>query len=263
MSTNEAAGQGDKMAAMFAELQKKSETGLTTGLSHVTDDQKTYKQERESKAYDFGDLYEKKKAAEERRKAKEAEQQGAAGAGTATTTAAAKKAAAEPVFGLTMSRFQVKNFYGGPEENQIRKTIDEIAVNQSVVMTNCEHTVLQIKGKFNSLTVMNCSNVAIGFENVVSTIEVSNCKNVTVHVSGVVRSCQLDKSSEVNIILADSEVARNVQLVTSVCSSVNVRFPDKDDAEDLIEKPLPEQYISTIVPDGKGFFKLVTKPSDN
>merc|ERR1712000_222435 len=125
------------------------------------------------------------------------------------------------------------------------------------------HTVLQVQGKFNSLTVMNCSNVAIGFENVVSTIEISNCTNVTVHVTGVVRSCQVDKSSEVNLVFANSEVARSVQVVTSVCSSVNVRFPDKDDAEDLIEKPLPEQYVSTIVPDGKGFFKLVTKPSDN
>lgn len=253
--------QGDKIAAMFAELQKKSEAGLTTGLSHVTDDQKTYKQERESKAYDFGDLFEKKKAAEERRKAKEAEHQAEA-SGTSAATAV-KKAPAEPVFGLTLSRFQVKNFIGGPEENQIRKTIDEIAVNQSVVMTNCEHTVLQIQGKFNSLTVMNCSNVAIGFENVVSTIEISNCKNVTVHVTGVVRSCQVDKSSEVNLVFTNSEVARSVQLVTSVCSSVNVRFPDKDDQDDLIEKPIPEQFVSVIVADGKGFYKLVTKPSDN
>ena len=254
-SEQQAGGQGDKMAAMFAELQKKSETGLTTGLAHVTDDQKTYKQEREGKAYDFGDLYEKKKAAEERRKA--------AAEGSASASGAAKKPPAEPVFGLNLSRFQVKNFIGGPEEKQIRKTIDEIAVNQSVVMTNCEHTVLQVQGKFNSLTVMNCSNVAIGFENVVSTIEISNCTNVTVHVTGVVRSCQVDKSSEVNLIFANSEVARSVQVVTSVCSSVNVRFPDKDDADDLIEKPVPEQYVSTIVADGKGFFKLVTKPSDN
>lgn len=247
------------MAAMFAELQNKKDN-LTSGLSHVTDDQKTYKQQREGKAFDFGDLYAKKAAAEERRKAKEdAEKHGG---GTAAASSAAK-VPAEPVFGLSLSRFQVKNFVGGPDEAQIRKEIDEIAVNQSVVVSNCEHMVLQIKGKFNSLTVMNCQNVAIGLENVVSTVEVSNCTAVTIHVSGVVRSCIVDKSSEINFVLADSETARNTQIVSSVCSAINVRFPDKDDAEELLEKPIPEQYVSTIVPDGKGFFKLVTKPSDN
>lgn len=240
------------MAAMFAELQAKKDN-LTTGLSHVTDDQKTYKQQREGKAYDFGDLYAKKAAAEERRKAEAHDGQ----------HNAAPKVAAEPVFGLQLNRFQVKNFIGGPEDAQIRKTIDEIAVNQSVFINNCEHTVIQIQGKFNSLTVMGCQNVAVGLENVVSTVEISNCTGVTVHVSGVVRSVIVDKSSEVNVVLADSETARSCQIVSSVCSSVNVRFPDKDDKEELLEKPIPEQYVSVIVPDGKGFYKLVTKPSDN
>lgn len=252
-------GTGDKMAAMFAELQAKKDN-LTGGLSHVTDDQKTYKQQREGKAYDFGDLYAKKAAAEERRKAKEDGDKAGGGAAAAT---AAPKAAAEPVFGLQLNRFQVKNFIGGPDEAQIRKTIDEIAVNQSVFVSNCEHTVVQIQGKFNSLTVMGCQNVAVGLENVVSTVEISNCTGVTVHVSGVVRSVIVDKSSEVNVVLADSETARSCQIVSSVCSSVNVRFPDKDDKEELLEKPIPEQYVSVIVPDGKGFYKLVTKPSDN
>ncbi len=251
------------MAAMFAELQAKKDN-LTVGLSHVTDDQKTYKQQREiGQSHDFTDLYAKKAAAEERRKAKEDADKAAAASGGGSVSAAEKKPPAEPVFGLQLNRFQVKNFIGGPEEAQIQKEITEIAVNQSVVVQSCEHSVVRIKGKFNSLTVMGCQNVAVGLENVVSTVEISNCKNVTVHVSGVVRSVIVDKSSEVNVVLADSATARSCQIVSSVCSAVNVRFPDKDDADELLEKPIPEQYVSVIVPDGKGFYKLVTKPSDN
>lgn len=249
------------MAALFGEITQKGDgTSAAGGLKHVTDDLKTYKQVKEGEAQpvNFDKLYAAKAAAEERRKAKEAEAAAAAGA--------APKAAVQgpPQFEQAGARFMVKNIVGGADEKQERKAIPELAINHAVVVQSCAYMVLQIGGKFNSLTVMGSSNVAVGMDTVVTTIDITNCRGVTVHVAGVCRSVVVDKSSEVNLIFANPETARTVQVVTSVCSTVNVRFPNKDDAEELLERPLPEQFVSRIVKDEKtGFFKLVTRPADN
>lgn len=248
--------EGKKMAALFGEIQSK-DGNMTSNLKKVKDEEKVYKQEREAQAYNFDALYEKKAQAEERRKAKAAEQAEAAHAG------AHKTAAGPPQFEQIGPRFMCKNIVGGPDDKQDRRKIEGVAVNHAVVIQSCEHFVVQIGGKFNSLALLNCENVAVGMESVVTTVDISNCKGVTIHLSGVCRCVVVDKSSEVQLIFTNEETARSVQVVTSMCSTVNVRFPNKDDKDELIERPIPEQFVSKIVPDGKGFFKLQTKAADN
>lgn len=55
-------------------------------------------------------------------------------------------------------------------------------MKQCVYVFRCENSVVQIKGKVNSVTLDNCKKTSVVFDNMLSQIEVINCQSVEVQV---------------------------------------------------------------------------------
>merc|ERR1712100_386528 len=98
-------------------------------------------------------------------------------------------------------------------------------------------------------------------KSVVGVVEVTKSKSVDVQVSQQLPSAQLDQCHNVNLYLLDPELSRETEVVTSGCSGINVNFPDQNDTQDLLERNIPEQFVSNLVKDPKtGKVKVVIKP---
>ncbi len=177
------------------------------------------------------------------------------------TAPAAAAAPPAPVFELQLSRFNVKNIVGGPGDATDRRVLPELAINHSVVVVACQHLALQAVSKFNSLTVMSAQNVSVSFDSVVSTVDVSNSSSITIVIAGVARGVNVDKSTDVTLVFDNAETARACQIVSSCATDVKVRFPSAANPAAKVECALHDKFVSQIVPDEKGWFKLATAPA--
>lgn len=127
-------------------------------------------------------------------------------------------------------------------------------MNQSVNLYKCKNTVVQIKGKVNSITIDSCSKTAVVFEDIVSVVEFINCQSVQAQSMGVVPTINIEKTDGAQIFL--NKKSLSCEIVTAKCSAINVSVPD-DTIDDYVEHPIPEQFKSTFT--GKGF---KTEPAD-
>lgn len=240
-----APASGGGASALFAEIRAKGD-GITSGLRHVTDDQKVYKQQREVQAVSFDEL-DRRKAEVEAAKLKKLEAEKAA--------ANVPAAAVEPVFKLEGNKWLVKN------QIKASLTIDAPKLNHGIFIAKCVDLTLVVNGKINSVTVVESERVSVQLQSVVSSVDVTSSKKIDVGVTGTLPSAMLDNSSSVNLYLTDAVHSRETQIVTSSCATVNINVPSKDDHTDLVEIPLPEQFVSKLTLTPGGRYKVVTVPS--
>eukprot|EP00759_Apiculatamorpha_spiralis_P003404 PhF_6_TR11594/c0_g1_i1/m.18771 len=226
--------------ALFAEIQAKG-NNITAGLKKVTDDQKLYKQKREIQPVNFDDL-EKKKAQIE---SKETE-----------SRAAAK---VNPKFELQGNRYIIQDQIG-TSENPVRLSITETKMSYAIQVSRCSNFVLEIKGKVNCVNAVECKKVFLSLIDVVSTVQVTATTGAQVFVNGFVPCITVERSADVDLHLKSVERCRDIEIVSATSSAVNVIFPNEKDAEDLLERPVPEQYVTKVVMGPKGY-KLVTGQS--
>jgi len=135
--------------------------------------------------------------------------------------------------------------------------IEATSFQQSVAISNCDKTVVQIKGKVTNIAVMSCTNVGVIFDDVVAAVEVVRSKKLQLQANGALAQIALDNSSGVDIFI-QSAVGKSVEIVTSLCEGVNITFPGDTPESDPTEYPIPMQYISNLK-DGK----LHTAPSSH
>jgi len=121
--------------------------------------------------------------------------------------------------------------------------IDQTDMKQTVYIYRCKGSVVQIKGKVNSVTMDECSKTSVVFENIVASFDVVNCNSVEVQVLGKVPTFAVDKTSGCQIYLSKDSLES--EIVTSKSSEMNVLFP-VDNNEELVEVPIPEQYKSQV-----------------
>eukprot|EP00657_Telonema_sp_P-1_P002410 TRINITY_DN15597_c0_g1_i1.p1 TRINITY_DN15597_c0_g1~~TRINITY_DN15597_c0_g1_i1.p1 ORF type:complete len:123 (+),score=38.28 TRINITY_DN15597_c0_g1_i1:74-442(+) len=119
-----------------------------------------------------------------------------------------------------------------------------------------------IRDRLNSVTIIESKKVQLSLVSVVATVEVTNSVSVDIQVKQSLPSAQLANVHGANLYLLDAELSRDTEVVTTGCSTVNINFPDENDTTDLLEKPLPDQFVSKLIPDGKGGYKVETKPCD-
>lgn len=240
---------------------------ITKRLRHVTDDMKAYKQNREHGEVDFEQLDRMKAAAEARRAEKEAKAKATA-VETAAAQAAAKNAATvaaatnPPVFGLEGKKRWVCRHQKGTAAQQLTLEISEASMDQAVHIQHCAHLLLVVKAKVNSVMLVDCKKVQVSLTSVVSSVEIINSHSVEVQVAGALPSANIENSHSVNLYLMDSESARKTEVLSTASSAMNINFPDEADASETLERPLPEQFVSKLVPNGKGGFRMVTAPSE-
>ena len=126
--------------------------------------------------------------------------------------------------------------------------ICETEMNQSVNLYKCKDTVVQVKGKVNSITVDSCVKTAVVFENIVSVVEFINCQNIQAQSMGVVPTVNVEKTDAAQIYLCKDSL--NCEIVTAKSSAINVSVPDAATG-DFVEHAIPEQFKSIFT--GKGF----------
>lgn len=138
--------------------------------------------------------------------------------------------------------------------NQPSLVITETEMNQSVNLYKCRDTVVQIKGKVNSVTIDSCTKTAVVFQDIVSVVEFINCQSIQAQSMGKVPTINIEKTDGAQIYL--NKASLDCEIVTAKCSAINVSVPD-DKIDDFVEYPIPEQFKSIFT--GKGFR---TEPAD-
>ncbi|KAI1289696.1 Adenylyl cyclase-associated protein 2 [Halotydeus destructor] len=133
--------------------------------------------------------------------------------------------------------------------------IPDAEMNQSVNLYKCKDTLVQIKGKVNSVIVDSCIKTAVVFENIVAVVEFVNCQSIQAQSMGKVPTINIEKTDGAQIFLNKESI--DAEIVTAKCSAVNVSVHDAK-LDDYVEHPIPEQFKS--IWNGKGF---TTAPADN
>lgn len=164
------------------------------------------------------------------------------------TTAAAAAVVKPPVLELQGKKWAVEYHKGN-------KTIvlDKVDMKQSVYIYKCDDSVIQIKGKVNSIAIDACTKTAVVFEDCLGSIELINCKSIQIQVINKVATVSIDKTDGAQVYLSKTSI--DAHIITAKSSEMNVLIP-KDDGE-YTEIPVPEQFKSVY----KGG-KLITEVND-
>uniref|UniRef100_A0A8C8Y1M7 Adenylyl cyclase-associated protein n=2 Tax=Panthera TaxID=9688 RepID=A0A8C8Y1M7_PANLE len=214
-------------SALFAQLNQGE--GITKGLRHVTDDQKTYK--NPSLRTQGGQTPSPTKSL-------------SPGSRAPPSHPPQKHA---PVFELEGKKWRVEY-----QEDRHDLVISETELKQVAYIFSCNKSTLQMKGKINSITIDNCKKFGLVFDNVVGIVEVINSKDIQMQVMGKVPTISINKTEGCHIYL--SEEALDCEIVSAKSSEMNVLIPQDGDYREF---PVPEQFKTAW--DGS---KLVTEPAE-
>ncbi len=203
-------------ADLFASLNKDS--AITSGLKKVTKDMQTWRSE-----YKVGD--------------------GPVPAVVKSTSTkvgavAALKGPAKLEFQAASSKWLVE--YQTASNGTINITIND--KKETVYIFGCVGATVDIKGKCKSIVVDGCKQVKIYFDSAMASCEVVNCQRMQVHCREIVPAVAVDKTDGIVIFLPISSL--HTEVVASKSSEMNISWPDENG--DLIERPIPEQYVHRI-----------------
>ncbi|CAM9249597.1 unnamed protein product, partial [Phaeothamnion confervicola] len=132
----------------------------------------------------------------------------------------------------------------GPAEGLV--TVEVTDKKHQVYIYGCADATIDIKGKCKSVAVDSCKKTRILMDSALASVETVNCQRLQLQVRGSVPSVAIDKTDGFLIYLSNEGLATT--FTTSKSSEMNVSFPRPgagDDA-DLIEMPIPEQFVHTI-----------------
>uniref|UniRef100_A0A668AB98 Adenylyl cyclase-associated protein n=1 Tax=Myripristis murdjan TaxID=586833 RepID=A0A668AB98_9TELE len=228
-------GGGDSDAgasrnALFASINKGSD--ITKGLKHVSDDQKTHKNPSL-----------RGQAAPVRTGPKPFSSASPRPAASATPTRTLP-----PVLELDGKKWKVEN-----QEGAQGLVISDTELKQVVYAFKCNNSMLQVKGKINSITLDNCKKMSLVFDDVVGIVEVINCRDVKVQVMGKIPTISINKTDGCHVYLSKDSLS--CEIISAKSSEMNILVPQKDG--EFSEIPVPEQFKT--VWDGK---KLVTTATE-
>jgi len=129
---------------------------------------------------------------------------------------------------------------------------------QKVYIMNVNQTVVIVKGKCTKITLERAKGSAVIFDDVISIVEVVNSEKVQLQAEGVVPAIQLDKTYGATVFIQTLN-GLEATIVTSQCSGLNICSPNPNDPEDVIETPVPDQFVSRY----QNTKKWETGPSDH
>lgn len=210
-----AAAAGAPSGNLFAELNKDS--AITSGLKKVTKDMQTWRAEYKSDAP-------------------------APAAAPAAPKPAAKAAAGPVTRGPPKLEFQE----GGNKwlvENQTSMVqIDIKDKKETVYIFACVDATIVIKGKCKSIVVDSCKKTKVYFDTAMASVEIVNSQRMQIHCMEAAAAVAIDKTDGIQVHLPVSSL--HTEVVASKSSEMNLCWPDANG--DIIEKPIPEQYVHRI-----------------
>jgi adenylyl cyclase-associated protein len=119
-------------------------------------------------------------------------------------------------------------------------------IKQNVYIYGCIGATIDVKGKCKSIVLDSCKKTNINFDEVFSTIETVNSSRIKILCREKCAAAAIDKTDGIVLTLPASSL--ETPITASKSSEMNVQFPGPDG--DLVEKPIPEQYVHRIL-DGK------------
>jgi len=139
-------------------------------------------------------------------------------------------------------RWVVENYNEGVQ------ALEKFDMKSNVFLSLNDDTTFQITTKVKAICIDACINCRIFIKEVVSTVEIVNCQNVTLICEDKVPSIAVDKSQSPRIILMRKAYNAHPDIYTSNIAAMNIEIPGKTDEDDMIELPVPEQFLTKIDP---------------
>lgn len=220
---NKTGNNGGSMSAVFAELSKGE--SITSGLKKVDKSEMTHKNpELRKKPVPLPPKKPKSLSTKEEE---------------IKAVAKVKKA---PQHELVDNKWMITNVSKEDIENGMI-SIDG-SMNESVYIGHCEGVVVEIKGKVNAISVNMCERVGVVVARAIASVELTQCKRCEVQVVESVPVVSVDQSDSTGVYLSESSLG--VELYSSGCTALNVYVPARDDAGDLREASVCEQFVTRI-----------------
>lgn len=113
---------------------------------------------------------------------------------------------------------------------------------QMVYIYGCIGANVNIVGKCKSVTVDSCQKTKVHFDETFASFEVVNSKGVHLDCRVNCTALALDKVDGCTIFVAPSAMA--IEVSAAKISEVNMQWNDAEGQ--LVERPIPEQYVHTI-----------------
>ncbi|KNE67855.1 hypothetical protein AMAG_12572 [Allomyces macrogynus ATCC 38327] len=122
--------------------------------------------------------------------------------------------------------------------------IEDTNLKTVVYMYGCTNTTLQVKGKINSIAIDGCKKSGVVVDSVVSTVDVVNGKGLQLQIMGATPTIAVDNTDGLQLYLSKDSLA--AEILTAKSSEINVLLPPAEDGGDYLERPVPEQFKTTI-----------------
>uniref|UniRef100_A0A2I3TEM3 C-CAP/cofactor C-like domain-containing protein n=1 Tax=Pan troglodytes TaxID=9598 RepID=A0A2I3TEM3_PANTR len=152
------------------------------------------------------------------------------------------------VLELEGKKWRVEN-----QENVSNLVIDDTELKQAAYIYKCVNTMLQIKGKINSITVDNCKKPGLVFDDMVGIVEIINNRDVKVRVMSKVPTISINKTDGCHAYLSKNSL--DCEIASAKSSEMNVLIPTE--GGDFNEFPVPEQFKTLW--NGQKFVATVTE----
>jgi adenylyl cyclase-associated protein len=203
-------------ADLFAALNKGGE--ITSGLKTVTKDMQTWRAE-----YKGGD-------------APAPAPKSSAVPKPAASSAVGPKGTPKFEFQPAGSKWVVENQGAGMHKVEIK------GIKETVYIYGCVGATIEVVGKCKSIVIDGCKKTNVYFDNVMASCEVVNCQRMHVECREKCSAVAVDKTD--GIVIKLSKESMDTEVVCSKSSEMNIQW--LDDAGELIERPIPEQYVHRI-----------------
>jgi len=127
------------------------------------------------------------------------------------------------------------------------------SIGQALSIEDCNNVSIKLEGKLTTVVTDQCKQLDLEVADVVSNVELLRCVKVRLFLRGHVPTVVLDECEEIQIML--NEASKDVRVLTSKCAEINFCIAKKllnpesansEEAEDLVEFPVPMQFISTM-----------------
>jgi hypothetical protein len=226
------------VSQLFAEIRAKGDN-ITSGLKHVDNSQKVYKQVHRDVRDGVEDAFEKAKQKN-----------------------AAKKRSWEPKAGAASMRLEGKRwileYQTNPANDGAKREITVDASKPQVVyLYRSKDVRLLIGSKCNTVQLVECLNVEVSIAGTVGPLEVTNCEQCEFFLADWVPNVIFSKVKNAMVQFGPGTDVTATDFVTSCTSGINIshRYVNaKTEEQEDVEVPLPEQYESNVVGN-----KVVTK----
>jgi adenylyl cyclase-associated protein len=116
-------------------------------------------------------------------------------------------------------------------------------IKENVYILGCVGATISVVGKCKSIIVDSCKKTKVHFDNVMASCEVVNSQRILIEVREKAPSIAIDKTDGIVVQLPLSSLDTSV--VASKSSEMNISWPDSNG--DLMERPIPEQYVHRII----------------